>query len=458
MLRKKTGDLELTKDDDCLEPIEELSLEKALELAVYLQQQNRHDEAEEIFKRILEVAPDHADALHYYGIAKHFQRDSEKAIELIERALSLAPDYLHAYNNIGNIYLQKGQFEKAETAYRKVLELDPNFKIAYNNLGVALKGCGRIVEAIDILLKAIQLDPYSKTPYQNLGNVFRRENELENAMEVYLEALAQRIHNPNIYRHLIGSLKICGEEEIAIQILRQFLDFDPDNPWVRHTLSAFTGENIPPRADDSYVREVFDCFADSFDAVLKNLDYTAPFLVEKAFREIAGLDHSLNVLDAGCGTGLCGPLLRPCAGRLAGVDLSGQMLGRARERQMYDELIEAELTSFLNQSDSAFDVIVSADVLCYFGDLSLAFCAGAKALRPGGHLIFTVEALDADKEMGYRLNSHGRYSHRQNYLENTLAEAGLKLIRLESAILRSEFGVPVGGFLVTAQKPAADLK
>jgi predicted TPR repeat methyltransferase len=203
---------------------------------------------------------------------------------------------------------------------------------------------------------------------------------------------------------------------------------------------------------DDYVRKTFDRFADSFDSVLKNLDYKAPFLVEKAFREVSGLDHSLDVLDAGCGTGLCGPLLRPSVGRLTGVDLSDRMLARAKQRQVYDELIEAELTAFLNQSEAVFDVIVSADVLCYFGDLSPALGASARALKPGGHLIFTVETLDAEQEVVYQLNAHGRYSHGQHYVKQSLAVAGLTLISLESVILRLESGKPVGGFLVTAQK------
>jgi predicted TPR repeat methyltransferase len=438
-------------EDSCLQPLQELNLQEALELAIFLQQHNRLAEAEALFCRILDLAPHHADALHYYGMVKYFLGDKEQGIVLIEQALSIAPDYIHAYNNVGNMYLQQKQFEKAEAAYRKVLAINPSFTTAYNNLGVALKECGKTVEAVDVLLKAIQLDPYSKLHYQNLGNVFRHNNELDKAMDMYLEALAQRPFNPDTYRHLSASLKTCGHDERAVQVLRTLLDLDPDNPLGLHTLSAYTGENRPTRAADGYVRETFDRFADSFDFVLKNLDYKAPFLVEKAFEDISGLDHSLHVLDAGCGTGLCGPLLRPRVGRLTGVDLSGRMLARAKVRQVYDELIEAELTNFLNWSEAAFDAIVSADVLCYFGDLSPALCACARALKPGGHLIFTVETLYAEQEASYQLNEHGRYSHGQHYVEQSLADAGLTLINLESAILRLESGQAVGGFLVTAR-------
>ena len=49
----------------------------------------------------------------------------------------------------------------------------------------------------------------------------------------------------------------------------------------------------------------------------------------------------VKILDAGCGTGLCGPLLKPWARRLVGVDLSGGMLEKARALQLYDEHIES---------------------------------------------------------------------------------------------------------------------
>jgi len=269
---------------------------------------------------------------------------------------------------------------------------------------------------------------------------------------LYLEALLLRPFDPDTYRHLSAALKTCGEDQWAVQVLRQLLMLEPDNSLALHTLSAYTGANIPTRADDGYVRETFDRFANSFDAVLQTLDYQAPFLVEQALRGMTGLHPSVNVLDAGCGTGLCGPLLRPWVGQLTGVDLSGKMLALARERHVYDELVESELTAFLQQSDAAYDVIVSADVLCYFGDLTPVLSSAAKALKIGGHVIFTIEELEIETELGYRLNAHGRYSHRQHYVTQSSAEAGLAITGIESVILRLESGEPVAGLLVKARQ------
>src|SRR5690606_35079457 len=134
-------------------------------------------------------------------------------------------------------------------------------------------------------------------------------------------------------------------------------------------------EAAPARASDDYVRESFDAFAAEFDESLETLRYQAPRLVVDALAA-ARPDEGLRVLDAGCGTGLCGPLLRPLASHITGIDLSPGMIARARDRRMheggtaerpvYDELVVAELTSWLAHHPAQFDAVVAADVLVYF--------------------------------------------------------------------------------------------
>src|SRR5207247_6709381 len=145
---------------------------------------------------------------------------------------------------------------------------------------------------------------------------------------------------------------------------------EPGNPIARHMLAACSGRDVPSRASDAYIKRTFDSFAASFDSKLAKLAYRAPALVAEILAD-SDVDASkgLDVLDAGCGTGLCGPLIAPYARRLVGVDLSERMIDQARARNVYDELVRRELTAYLRESTSAFDVIVSADTLGYFGPL-----------------------------------------------------------------------------------------
>jgi predicted TPR repeat methyltransferase len=165
-----------------------------------------------------------------------------------------------------------------------------------------------------------------------------------------------------------------------------------------------------------------------------------------------GRSKDLDVLDAGCGTGLCGPLIAPYARRLTGVDLSTGMLERAKEKQVYDDLMQAELTEYLRNHGDAFDLIVSADTLVYFGDLGSVLAAAAAALRPNGLFVFTLEhAVESGADAGYRLERHGRYSHSRCYVEEQIVRCGLRPT-VARADLRMEAGAPVAGLVVRAIK------
>ena len=127
-------------------------------------------------------------------------------------------------------------------------------------------------------------------------------------------------------------------------------------------VAAASGRDVPARASDAYVQRTFDQFADSFDQVLQRLEYRAPqLLVDLVARVLGPGQGKLDVLDAGCGTGLCGALLKAWAHRLVGVDLSSKMVEKARLREVYDHLVVGELTAYLSTHAAAYDLVVSAD-------------------------------------------------------------------------------------------------
>jgi predicted TPR repeat methyltransferase len=249
---------------------------------------------------------------------------------------------------------------------------------------------------------------------------------------------------------------MLGETSEAVKIFEDWLVEEPGDPVATHMLAACTGRDVPSRASDGFVERTFDSFAKSFEAKLAKLSYRAPALVAAMLDE-AGLPAAkrLAVLDAGCGTGLCGPVVSPYARRLIGVDLSEAMLVHARDKHVYDELQRAELTAYMRDHALAFDVIISADALVYFGDLAPVLDAAAMALRPRGRIVFTLEhAMDTDAgDAPYRLQMHGRYSHRRGYVEQLLAGLGLEA-DIAEAELRMEAGAPVAGLVVRATKPA----
>jgi predicted TPR repeat methyltransferase len=319
-----------------------------------------------------------------------------------------------------------------------------------------LRSLGHWEEAIAALEHARGLAPQDPNVLVNLGNVYRQRKRFKDAVVAFREAIASNPYDPEAYRCLAFTLYAMGERTEAITLLQHWLAVDAGNPMARHLIAAYTERDLPERAADEYVRQLFDGFAACFDGVLGGLAYRAPQLVADRVVALVGpAAASLSVLDAGCGTGLCAPMIKPYARRLVGVDLSPGMLDRARLTGLYDELVESELTAFMAARDEAFDLIISADTLCYFGALLPVFRAGAGALRPGGGLVFTLERADDDvKDRGFVLNVHGRYAHAEASVRETLAEAGFTNVTVANDILRKERLEDVVGLVISARRDA----
>ena len=426
-----------------------------IEKAVRLHQAGKSDKARSIYQKLLRKNPRDVDALHFYGVLNFQQGKTEKAVELIKRAIENKPDYPDAYNNLGNIYLETGQLEKARNCFEKTIDLAPNRIEAHNNLGILLKHLEDYPASERHLLKALELKPDWADAHYNLANTYALSGYHEQAINHYRAAIDLDPKFSLALKHLGAILYSVGKIDEAVKLYRDWLELDPDNPVVKHMLAACSGENIPQRASNEYLEKTFDDFANSFDKKLEILGYRAPQLVTDAVKtQLESNEGSLNILDAGCGTGLCGPLLKPLAKRLSGVDLSQNMLDLAKERRCYDDLVHEDLVTYLNKSNSKYDVIASADTLVYFGDLSQVFESAAKALKPGGLFAFSVERMGEDEpEKAYKLQTHGRYTHDPSYIRKTANEAGLEVVSINEDVLRMELKKPVDGLIITLKRP-----
>jgi predicted TPR repeat methyltransferase len=432
----------------------EMGVHDALVFATRMHRLEEFGGAETVYRRILDVAPDHPDALHFLGVLLHQRDRSDEAVELIERSIALDPGQPGRYNNLGNVLVERGRLAEAAEAYRRVIALEPRHADAYNNLGALLRTQGQFEEAAAAYEQAIELNPEHVDAYSNYGNLLSSTGRIKEAVQYYCKAITLAPNHAQSRKLLGVAYYSIGQIEAAAEVFRDWLRIEPDNPVAQHMFAACSGQNVPERASDAYVEATFDAFAGSFDAKLERLGYRAPQLIADALAKACGAPYKqLDALDAGCGTGLCGPLISPYVCRLTGVDLSSRMLASARQRGAYDEVEKAELTAYLNEHPDTFDLVVSADTLVYFGALEVVFAAACRALRSGGLFIFTVEvAVDEEAVKDYRINPYGRYSHNREYVRRTLQGAGMDVPSVEPAVLRSEGGSPVAGLVVTGRR------
>ncbi|MCX4244192.1 tetratricopeptide repeat protein [Paraliomyxa miuraensis] len=459
-------------------------------------QQSRPADAVPLLKRAIELDATQPGFHLNLGNALRGVDRLDDAIDSYRHAIALDPDMAPAHNNLGNALRDRGDLPEAADAYRGALEIEPSFFPAAANLaqvlakrdlprdevlaaldralalaeasglrtpdvanlhnarGNALQADGRIDDTIACYRQAVALDSTFSEAHLNLGRALARNLQIEDAIDPLRHALELRPDDLPIYKQLALALRRLQRFDEATAVYQAWHERDPSDPIAAHMANVRGDEAPPERATDEYVQREFDDFAEQFDDVLVNkLQYQGPKLIADAIERSALADRrDLDVLDAGCGTGLCAPFLRPRARRLVGIDLSRGMLARARQRGVYDELIEAELTAAVEAKTAAFDLIAAADVFIYFGELDRLVRGFRGALRPGGALVFTAETSD-DEERGWALNDGGRYAHHPAYLRRVLEIAGFEVREMVEDRIRFELGTPALGWVLTAFVP-----
>jgi len=448
-------------------------------LGVIARQQGDAQEAATLIGQALAINPAQATAHCNLGAALQDLGRSEEALASYDTAVRLNPGYALAWSNRGNALRKLGRLPEAVDSYERALQLRPSYPEAWCNRAIALLDMGEAEAALASSERALE----QKRPYAEASCV--RANALfglrafEPALDAYDEAIASDPKAPEAHTgrglallklgrpqealfsfdvalllrpgHATGhqqradALLALGRRDDAIAAYKQARALAQDPGQIDFALAALGDGTAPERAPASYVKALFDQYARHFDDHLTGvLGYRTPALLAQAIgRHVGGSD--LATVDLGCGTGLCAPFLRPLSRSLLGVDLSSKMLAQARATNLYDALECADIGPFLEACPHAFDLVVAADVLVYFGDLHTLFGQVRAALRPGGWFCFSTEAID---EGEFALLPSNRYAHALAYLERLAGVHGFALLEAERAALRSEHGVEVAGHLL----------
>jgi predicted TPR repeat methyltransferase len=256
-----------------------------------------------------------------------------------------------------------------------------------------------------------------------------------------------------------------GDRTGAVIAFERTRDADPeDYHGSRLQLARLGAGEAAPAMTETYVRRLFDQYAGRYDTALtEDLHYRGPALlhdaVEAAMRT-ANLSSSSRpmrfgtMLDLGCGTGLAGAAFRPFVDWLVGVDLSPAMVAQAAAKGLYDRLTTADLSGFVAEERAAagqYDLAIAVDVFVYTNNLAPILGAVAGVLAPDGVLAFTVETHAGG---GVKLLPTLRFAYSADYLRAAIAAAGLSLLTLAAAAIRTENGAPVDGLVAVAIRQA----
>ncbi|MBO4520075.1 MAG: tetratricopeptide repeat protein [Alphaproteobacteria bacterium] len=413
----------------------------------------RFDEAEKAYLKAISLSS--TDVIALANLAGVYFETSrfEEGLSVCDQALARQPDYVNALIHRGNMLSSLNKGAEAIESYRKALEIKPDDPLVLFNLASALITEKQTDSATEIFGRLLAIDPDNPEYLYSYAQLSEEKEEYERAAETYLRLLQVKEDEMThvILSGCLYNLQMQGKTEQVLYFADEWLRLFPDNPVALHVLETLKEPESLKRASAAYVRELFDAFADSFDSVLTGLDYQAPALVASAVKSIS-FKQLPETLDLGCGTGLCAAALKDqnvSWSSLTGVDLSSEMLKKAEQRHLYTELCREDIISFLPSNPNRFDLVVSADVFTYIGDLSKVFSGLFAAVRSGGYIVFTVS--ENEDENGYALEPSGRFMHGRLYVSKEI-EPFFHVEKVQSVTLRQELGKPVSGLLIIGKK------
>lgn len=273
------GYLSGSKPNQMKDPKDLIWIIKAMEEAKKFSEEKKYEEAEEIYKKILNVNPENYPVLIQYGTLFREKKQLEEAIKTFQKAIILNPEFAHAHFNIGTIYYEKKDFKKAEEKFLKLLELIPSFNEPYyyliriyltkNDLNSAeniLKKAEKNInkdsnyyffeglfwvqkedfkKAIFFLEKTIKMDPNYFDAKFNLAQAYYRIGNVKESLKNYEESLHINPNYAQLYL-IIGSIYLNDFEDLkkAKEYFQIFLLKFPNHPEIKNVKEILNSINL----------------------------------------------------------------------------------------------------------------------------------------------------------------------------------------------------------------------
>lgn len=351
-------------------------------------------------------------------LAKGRQLESQGKIADAARVsaelVNVAPELAEAHQFMGNMAMRTGAAEIAAMSFERALGLKPRSADLHIALAQALLALRRPADAARLLDKGRTLHPNDAGIFSELGQA-----QLD-----------------------------LGQKAAALKSFSRAAKLRPGDLYSSHMASALTSTGTP---DAGYVAELFDSYAETFDAHLTGkLEYRVPEALAAMLAEHASVQGP--TLDVGCGTGLMAMALPEALRPIDGIDIAPKMVAKAVERGIYRHLHVGDAATALSTEPELagpYGLIVSTDVFIYLGEITALFAALAQRLTTDGVLAFSIELHEGE---GVAIRSSGRFSHSPSYIHALAAANDLVVVAEKSHPIRLERETPIPGQLFVLQR------
>jgi predicted TPR repeat methyltransferase len=403
----------------------------------------RLQEAERVFEASLELLPGRVSTLVNLGATKLRLSKPLEALDTLDQALAREPGDRDAWCHRSEALARLGRYEEAIASCDKAIGIEAGFPPAWERRAMLLTRLRRHEEALIALDRLAALLPRHGETWQHRGQTLQKLGRHDEALLSYDKALSLDRSLAQAWTLRGGILKDQRRLDEAVECFREALAHGGEAELNRYFLASLVGRDAPASAPQRYVRSLFDDYADTFDEhLVGGLRYEAHRFLIDNLRGV-GPERFGAALDLGCGTGLCGPLVKPAVQRLDGVDLSPLMLDKARALGVYEQLVQGDLVEHLRGTPQSYDLVLAADVFIYVGDLEPVFAGVSRVMSRGG--VFCFSAEQAGDEQTFQLTMQQRYAHSERYVRQLAERHGFETVKMLRHAIREDQRAPIAG-------------
>lgn len=226
--------------------------------ASVLTQLGRFDEAEKVYREILELDPN--DLRSMFGLAEIYETTQrvEEAIDIVQKAGKLAKEIKLPPSQRSRIHYYVGEFDlilkrlqDASGQFEEAVDLDPENVELKTDIGDSLSSRGYYEESEKYYEDAMRIDPEMVHTYNRLGIAYRRQGKYDQALEVYRKALRIRGKDDHLLFNVARTLDESGQTDEAKRYLDRALRLAPDLKEAKALKASFEAKlDTPVDADE----------------------------------------------------------------------------------------------------------------------------------------------------------------------------------------------------------------
>jgi predicted TPR repeat methyltransferase len=376
-----------------------LGIDDAVQLVATMVNNGELDQAMSLAEQLGAAAPDHPDVLYVSAGLWWRVDENDRAIAMQKRLVALEPSAATHHERLLYFLRETGDVLGALVAAQVAVQECPSNPTLINAFGLSQLDTGDLQGSQQTFENAIQTFPENLTAHQNLSLVLLAEGRAEDAVNAF-------------------SRGVTPLEAVQLKANNQ---------------------------EQKHLSKTYDGLAECYDT--NDLQRSWGQQTAQVIRTAIGQGNLGDVLDLCCGTGSVGAAITAQANHLTGIDLSPGMLDKAKARNVYDELIVADINTALLSIKRSFFTVTCSVALYHWADLGPFFYAAARVLAPSGHLIFSVDPVNDELDIGQ--SAPGEYAHSRAYIRRVTADAGLREISITIDLHRA-----YPGFWCVFQRPA----